>query len=58
MCKIADTIEIVRSTQIKMSRIPSIPEELEELNLHLAIEAEKYLRRHEAKCKECQKAMA
>ena len=55
MCKIAESIEIVRAIQIQMSRIPSLPEEIEELTLHLAIEAEKYLRRHEAKCKECQK---
>ena len=55
MCQIADAIDIVRAIQIKMSTIPDLPAEIEELTMHLAIETKKYLRRHEAKCKECQK---
>ena len=55
MCRIATTIKMMRDANRELARIPGIPPEIEEIDMHLAIEAEKYLRRHEAKCKECQK---
>ena len=55
MCKISIAIKMIRETHREMARIPSTAPEIEEINQHLAIETEKYLRRHEAKCKECQK---
>ena len=55
MCKIATAIKMIWEVHRDMARVHGMPAELEEFNLHLAIEAEKYLRRHEAKCKECQK---
>ena len=42
--------------RIPAAKIHAEPE-LQELHYHLAIEAEKFLRRHEAKCEECQKAV-
>lgn len=42
---------------MKRRRLHGTPAEIEEINMHLAIEALKYLRRHESRCNECQGAM-
>jgi acetylglutamate kinase len=53
MCDIAKAINQIRETHRECALIHGAPPQIAEVNMHLAIEAEKYLRRHEARCKEC-----
>ena len=55
MCLVVEIIELTRDNHRRAAKMHYLPD-LQELNYHLAIEAEKFLRRHEAKCEACQKA--
>ena len=54
MCGIADSIKYAKESHSKLAGFYLEPD-LQEFHYHLAIEAEKFLRRHEAKCEECRK---
>lgn len=54
MCEVSAIIELTRDYHPTAAKIHAEPD-LQEFHYHLAIEAEKFLRRHEAKCEECRK---
>ena len=56
MCEVSAIIEVTRDNHRTAAKIQTA-QDLMELNYHLAIEAEKLLRRHEARCEACQKAV-
>lgn len=53
MCSTALMIALVRDMHRRLAELN--PDwEMKELSFHLAIEAEKYLRRHEGRCTDCE----